>query len=115
MIATELRLKKQVEKYDISCIPDDINSEIRVVVRKDGSVSWEFAYLRHYGMFLAYNWNHSLTAKFRQVFKARHQFDSSIRYLNSIRNQIMHPKSEVSLEKRVVLVQFYPKKVTCTS
>lgn len=115
MIATELRLKKQVEKYDISCIPDDINSEIKVVVRKDGSVSWEFAYLRHYGLFLTYNWDHSLTARFRQVFKARQQFEKSIRYLNSIRNQIMHPKSDVPFEKRVALVQFYQRIVTCTS
>ena len=115
MIATELRLKKQVEKYDISCIPDDIYNEIRVTVKKDGTVSWQFAYLRHYGLFLTYNWDHSLTIKFRQVFKAKRQFDNSIRYLNAIRNEIMHPKSDVPLEKRVALVQFYQKIVTCTS
>ena len=115
MVGIETLIKLHVEKYSADRVPIGLLEEITIQENGNGGSVWTHAYLRHYGIFLQHNWEHELSQSFRDVFKNVIKFKHDMIKLNGIRNQIMHPKHDISIKDKKFLSRIYVNILKCTT
>lgn len=115
MVYIEKAIKTHVERYPTESVPSSLKEEVVVHDNSNGGSTWTHAYLRHYGIFLQHNWNHSLSHSFRDQYKNVMKFKQDMIKLNGIRNKVMHPKEDISTKDKKFLSVTYLRILSCTT